>query len=371
MSNYKYDKLKILIAYGKGRTTPLDLSLAKKVLTEELKEIAREIEFSSYENKLEDTPSKMWEIVQTTPTHLMYGDPQKMIDHISDVDVVMVQYAPVLRDVIEVAPKLKVIGVVRTGPDNVDWHAATERGITVIGAIGRNTTSVAEVTMGLILCEMRNICRGDVYIKSMYGKKKSRSERIAEMIKMQTLLEGPELEGKTLGIVGLGRIGRKVVKMARGFDMNIIGYDPFLANEIFKELGVKKVGLDTLMSTSDVITIHIRLKPGEKHIIGKREIALMKPSAYLINTSDGPVVDNKALIEALENHRIMGIGDGPVYQLDPSKYHFTASGGTTSMSKEVAERGIRMVAHGISMVLKGEEPANKVTTPLFNFKTYN
>lgn len=201
-------------------------------------------------------------------------------------------------EIMDAAPELKIISVYGAGYDNVDTKAATARGIVVTNIPDVVTDSTAEITLGLMLSVMRRISELDRRLRQDRGFRWS----------MMTYM-GRDLFGKELGIIGMGRIGKAVAKRAAAFGMRISYYtrkrlDPVIEMEL--EASYKR--MDELLQTADVISIHTPLTEETRHLIGYRELSMMKPGAYLINTSRGPVVDEKALVKCLSEGRIAGAG---------------------------------------------------------------
>ncbi|MHA1583019.1 MAG: D-2-hydroxyacid dehydrogenase [Candidatus Baldrarchaeia archaeon] len=218
-------------------------------------------------------------------------------EKIKDFEVLIVRSrTKVTREIIESAEKLTLIARAGVGLDNIDVKTAQEKNIAVINAPEAPTYSVAELVIGLMIAALRGIPRGDMALKE--GK----------WIKKKLL--GRELNGKTLGIVGFGRIGQEVAKRALAFNMKVLTYD--VIGELAKkaeELGVEFVGttkeaLYKLLKESDIITLHVPLLPSTYHMIGREEISLMKNGAVVINTSRGGIIDEKALYEALKEGKI-------------------------------------------------------------------
>lgn len=225
---------------------------------------------------------------------------------IKDYDALIVRSGTqVTADIIEAADKLKVIGRAGVGLDNVDLDAATQKGIVVMNTPSGNTTSTAEHTMSLVLALSRNIPQA---VASLRGGKWERSK-----------FTGVELYGKTLGIIGLGRIGSTVAKMAQGFGMKTIGYDPFLSAEIAAKNGIQLTELETIYKTADYITVHIPKTDETTNMIGAAQIALMKKSARLINCARGGIIDEQALVQALKDKRIAGAALD-VYEVEPPDF---------------------------------------------------
>ena len=195
-------------------------------------------------------------------------------------------------DIIQAATKLKVIGRAGVGLDNVDLKAATKKGIIAMNTPGGNTTSTAEHAFSLIMALSRNIPQA---CSSMKAGKWERNK-----------FQGVELYGKTLGVIGLGRIGSTVAKFAQGFGMSIKAYDPFLSAEMAARRGIVMATLEDLFKNSDYITVHVPKTDETKGMIGEKEIAMMKKSVRLINCARGGIIDEAALLKALESKRISG-----------------------------------------------------------------
>lgn len=224
-----------------------------------------------------------------------YPDEGRLIELVGDVDAIIVRSKPkVTRKVIEAAPKLKVIGRAGVGLDNIDLEAAKERGIKVVNSPGASSRSVAELAVALMFNVARKIAFAD------------RKMREGVWAKKQCM--GFELEGKTLGIVGFGRIGYQIAKIAKALGMNLLLYDPYPNEEHAKEVGGKFVDLETLLKESDVVTLHVPLIDATYHLINEERLKLMKPTAILINAARGAVVDTNALVKALKEGWIAGAG---------------------------------------------------------------
>ena len=187
---------------------------------------------------------------------------------------------------------LRVIGRPGTGVDNVDLDAATRHGIVVVNAPTATTVAVAEHTMGLMLAMARNICRANM---SMHQQRWEKSG-----------LVGTELCRKTLGIVGLGRIGSAVAQRARSFEMRLLAFDPFVSKSRADALCVEMVSLEDLLAVSDYVTLHTPLSDRTRGMLGERELALMRPDARLVNCARGGLVDEQALVAALYEGRLAG-----------------------------------------------------------------
>ncbi len=281
------------------------------------------------------------------------GDPGKLASMVGDIDVLLVHVAPVTKEVLEAAGRLKVVGCARGGPVNVDVDAATMMGVPVIYTPGRNAEAVADYTMGLILAMSRNIVRAHVKLKEGVWSEEFYEYRHC----------GDELSGKTLGLVGLGRVGVEVARRAKAFGMRVISYDPYVSREAMASHGVEKTELETLLRESDFVSIHARLTPETRHMIGERELRSMKPTAVLVNTARGEIVDEKALIKALREGWIAGAALD-VFEREPLPpghpllefENVIVTPHIAGASRETVRRSARMLAEDTARILKGERP---------------
>ena len=206
-----------------------------------------------------------------------------------DVVVAMRERTPFTRQRLERLTNLKLLTTTGMANAAIDIQAARELGVVVCGtSIGGSAT--AELTWGLIIALTRHICEEDRNVRE--GR-------------WQTTI-GPELAGRTLGVIGLGRLGARVAAYGAAFEMRVVAWSQNLDVERARELGVEPVGRDELLECADVVSIHTRLSDRTRGLIGSRELALMKPTAYLVNTSRGPIIDEQALITALYENRIAG-----------------------------------------------------------------
>lgn len=235
--------------------------------------------------------------VELTSEHLEKEDLLKIMP---EIEVLIVRSATkVTADIIEAGTKLKIIGRAGTGLDNIDVKTAEAKGIKVINTPGANSISVAELTIGLMIACSRHIARGTIDLKNGKWTKKE--------------LEGHELFGRTVGIIGFGNIGREVAKRLLAFDMKILAYDPFVKET---DMNVKMVDLDTLYKESDYITIHVPLTPETKNLINKESISKMKDGVIIINAARGGIIDEAALYEALLSGKVYAAGLD-VFELEP------------------------------------------------------
>jgi D-3-phosphoglycerate dehydrogenase len=221
--------------------------------------------------------------------------PEELWSLICDADVLIVHLCPVSESLLASAPRLRVLGTMRTGLSNVDIEAAKRRGIEIINLPGRLADSVSEFTIGLMIAETRNIARSHELIRQKrWVKQYSNSDFCFE------------LSGKTIGIIGFGSIGKKMAFKLKNFDVSLLGCDPFVSENTMLELGVEKTDLHTIMSESDIVTLHVELNNSTKGMIGRDEIALMKSTAYIINTSRAAIIEKEALLTALTKKMIAG-----------------------------------------------------------------
>jgi D-3-phosphoglycerate dehydrogenase len=198
----------------------------------------------------------------------------------------------VTADVIKCGTKLQIIARAGVGLDNIDVNAATQQGIMVVNAPTGNTVAAAEHTMALMLALARNIPQAHAQLKAGKWNRKE--------------FTGVELRNKTLGIIGLGNVGSGVAVRARGFEMRLIGYDPFASQEYAASIGVKLVPLEQLYRESDFITLHLPLTPQTKGMIGEKEIAMMKKGVRIINVARGGLINEEALVKAIDEGKVAG-----------------------------------------------------------------
>ncbi len=198
----------------------------------------------------------------------------------------------VTRAILEAAQRLKVVGRAGVGIDNIDVDSATRQGIVVLNAPGGNVVSASEHTFALMLALVRHVPRADASLRRGEWERKR--------------FQGVELHGKTLGLAGAGRIGSEVAKRARAFEMRVLAHDPYLSRERAEQVGIELVSLAELLERADVVTVHVPLTDETRGMIGAEELAMMKPTAYLINAARGGVVDEKALVQALRAGKLAG-----------------------------------------------------------------
>src|SRR6185312_15761956 len=234
---------------------------------------------------------------------VVIADPKTYQAHLADCDALVVRSAvKVTRDTLKQAPGLRVIGRAGVGVDNVDLPAATEAVVLVMNTPGGNAISVAEHTLALMLSMARSVPQASSSIRSGKWEKKK--------------FLGNELRGKTLGIVGLGSIGREVVKRARPFEMRIIGHDPYISAQSARDLGIEVVSLGDLYRQSDYITLHVALTPETDHMLNAEAFAQMKDGVRIVNCARGELVDTAALELAISNGTVGGAALD-VFEVEP------------------------------------------------------
>ncbi len=218
--------------------------------------------------------------------------PEQLMACIGDYDAIIIRSATKLtKDVLQKATNLKAVARAGVGVDNVDLAFAREKGIAVMNTPGGSTSAVAEIALAMMLALCRRLVEADLTMKAGRWEKKA--------------LEGTQLTGKTLGIIGLGRIGRKLGEFSRALGMTTIGYDPLVPGDV---AGISKVTLDELYAQSDYITLHIPLTPDTKNLINAEAIAKMKNGVRIINCARGGVLDEDALRAALDSGKVAGAG---------------------------------------------------------------
>lgn len=224
-------------------------------------------------------------------------DTAQLIERGKDADIIAVSNLPLNSEVISGCPNLKMLAVAFTGVDHIAVETCKARGITICNCAGYSNAAVADLVFGMIVSLYRNIIPCNEVVRAG-GTKNG--------------LIGFELEGKKFGVIGTGAIGLRVAHIARAFGCEVYAY----SRTVKEEEGLIYTDLDTLLATCDIVSLHVPLNEQTKHLINKEKLALMKPSAILINTARGPVVDSKALADALNNHQLAGAGID-VFELEP------------------------------------------------------
>lgn len=224
--------------------------------------------------------------------------PEALLAETRNADILVTEIENCTGELIAQSPNLKFIGCCRNNPVNIDLAAATQRGIPVVFTPGRNAQAVAEMTVAMMIIIARQMDRALIDVRQGKWRPDVRFSYLE--------YKGYELEGKTVGILGLGAIGRKVKRLCEAFDMNALVYDPYLEKEPGCASLAKFASLEAALRQADFVTIHVPDTPETMGMIGKTQLEMMKPTAYLINTGRGRHVDQDALVEALKNKRIAG-----------------------------------------------------------------
>ena len=284
-------------------------------------------------------------------------NPSQLAEIIPEYDALVIRSASkVTREVLEKAGKLKVVGRAGVGIDNVDLEAATQRGVIVMNTPGGNTVSTAELTWAMIMCLARKIHSASLTMREGKWEKKK--------------LTGTELFGKTLGVIGMGRIGTVVGKRALAFNMNVLGYDPFISQDQIQQMGFTPVSLDELLSQADIITVHTTKTKETTHLLDDQAFAKMKKGVRIINCARGGLVDEAALLRALESGKCAGAALDVFEQEPPPPDHpllkrddcvFTPHLGA---STEEAQTNVAIdIAHNVLDALLGKEVRNAINIP--------
>ena len=296
-------------------------------------------------------------------------------ERIHDVDILIVGYEGVSGRVINAAEELQIIACARGGPDaNVDIDAATDRDIPVLYAPGRNAVSVADFTWGEILAVLRNIAHAHHLLHSGTYTGTPRSDAASGGTREDVTwgmgqdspyvnLKGPELDGKTVGVVGMGAVGREVAKRAQGFGVTLLGFDPYIDADAMAECDTEKVELDELLQQSDIVTVHVPVTESTRGLLGAAEFQLMKDSAYFINNARGAIIDEDALLEELQTNGLRGAAldvydmypipdDAPLLDLDT----VVTTPHLAGAAEEVITRHSEMLVDDVEALLSNSRP---------------
>lgn len=273
--------------------------------------------------------------------------PQELVSSVKDYDVIIVRSrTKITKQVIDAAENAKIIARVGVGLDNVDVKSAEAKKIRVINAPEAASIAVGELAIGLMISLARSIPRADSEVKKGNWIKKE--------------LMGTQLSGKYLGIIGVGNIGRNIGRMAKALRMNLIGYDTFPINrEFISETGMIVTDLNTLLESSDFVTCHVPATPETIHMFNAERLAKMKPTAFLINTSRGEIIDEKALYDALKNNRLGGAALD-VFEVEPptnkdlvSLPNVVCTPHIGAQTKEAQELASTVIAEKVIQILRG------------------
>jgi D-3-phosphoglycerate dehydrogenase len=296
-----------------------------------------------------------WEVIRTTKDTLA--------GEIVTAEALVVRSATrVTADLLETAPKLVVVGRAGVGVDNVDLEAATRRGVLVMNTPGGNAPSVAEHTVALLLALARRIPMLDA---AMHAGRWEKSKGI-----------GTELRGKTLGLIGMGRVGSEVAKRTRALEMKVLAYDPYLTESAAREAGVSLVPLDELFAQSDYISLHTAFVPETERIINAQSLSKMKKGAQLVNTARGELVDEAALAEALSSGHLGGAALD-VFKVEPPKdspllamTNVVATPHVGGSTVEAQEEVGTLIAQQVRDYLSGGIVRNAVNLPSLSAEQY-
>jgi len=275
---------------------------------------------------------------------------------INSADGLIVGLPPVARELLEASPRLMIVARHGVGYDNVDVKAATELGIVVTNTPGVNSDAVAEFTYGLLLAFIRQIPHSWELMRGGGWRKPQN-------------LEAVDIRGKTLAIIGLGRVGSRVSKIGNAFGLKVLACDPYISEQDFKNAGAQRVSREEAIRQADYLTLHTPLSDETRKMIGARELSMMKRSAILINTSRGEVVDEDALIEAAEKGTIAGAALD-VFKDEPPKDKKIAThprilvtAHLAGLTKEAMYRTFIAAGTQVVHALKGEKPPYALNEP--------
>lgn len=293
------------------------------------------------------------------------GSEEEIIKNIGDAEYIVLHGAPISEAVLSAAKKLKAIAVIRGGPVNINLKAATKKGIPVINSPGRNAVAVVEFTIGLILCELKNIARGHMHLVQkdwrydyyMYDKCNF------------------ELTGKVAGLVGFGNIAYRISTILKAFGMRVVSCDPFVKPERMLEYGVESVSFDELLAISDVVSVHARLTAETKNMFNKDVFKKMKNSALFVNTARGGLVNYTDLYEALKSKEISCAAmdvfeeepcdmNSPLLELD----NVTLTPHIAGATKDTVHYGMGLLARDLENFIKGLPVLNCMNPETLNKK---
>src|ERR1035441_1530351 len=305
------------------------------------------------------------ELLKSQPGwNIIVSNPKEYAQHLAEADALLVRSAvQVTPAVLEKAPRLRAIGRAGVGVDNVDLDAATTAGVLVMNTPGGNAVSVAEHTLALMLAMARSIPQASASTRAGKWEKKK--------------LMGHELRGKTLGVLGLGCIGREVVKRARAFEMRVVAHDPYVTSKIAEDIGAELLDLPALYAQSDYITLHVAATPETQGMLSREAFAAMKAGVRIVNCARGELVDEVALAEAVASGKVAGAAlDVFAVEPVPAGYPLFASeavlatphiGGSTEEAQEIV--GIR-IAQQVVEYLKSGVAINAVNMPALSPDQY-
>jgi D-3-phosphoglycerate dehydrogenase len=302
------------------------------------------------------TSSMPWNVLAEAGVEVVKADMQgevteeRMIELLQGIDGAVVGVVPMTARVMEKTPRLKVVSMHGVGVDHIDLEAASRLGIVIANCPGANDQAVADLTIGLMVAIARQIPSVD---RSLRAQQWGRHN-------------GSELWSKTLGLIGYGRIGRRVAKRALGFDMHILVYDPYIQPDQVGFSEVKLTSFEEVIQSADFVSLHAALTSETRSVIGAPQLAAMKPSAYLVNTARGGLIDEAALYQALRDKVIAGAAldvfvdepplGSPMLQLE----NVVVTPHIGAHTQEAIERMGVMAAQNVVLTLQGGQPLNRV-----------
>jgi len=289
----------------------------------------------------------------------------QLIDLGKDSDVIILGTEALPGEVLKKLPALKLLVCSRAGVESVDVSLASSLGIPVLNAPGRNAVAVADFTFGLLLAVVRKIAQSQSFLLSGLWKNWSSPSDYG--------LEGKELPGCTLGIIGLGMIGRLVAKRATCFDLKILGFDPYVNENLIKGIDIHLTPLKELLSRSDFISLHCSLTPETKNLLNSKNLSEIRSDAYIINTARAALIEEEALVETLQNRKIAGAAldvfwkepipqDHPLLKLD----NVLLTPHIGGMGDQVFTRGSKMIVDGIMAFFSSVKPTNLVNPEAYD-----
>jgi D-3-phosphoglycerate dehydrogenase / 2-oxoglutarate reductase len=308
-------------------------------------EVSRAIEFREYQSPWPGVP--FGPIAEVTEAS---GSEEELIQVLEGVTVYVANHAPLTRRMLEASPHLKLAVIARGGPTNANIAAATENGVLVCNAPGRNATAAAEHTLGLMLAVLRRI--PETHAALLQGEWGGDNYEFDK--------SGLELEGATAGLIGFGAIGSRVARMLTGFDCRVLVYDPYVDPETLRGVA-DRVELNELLFRSRIVSVHARSTPETKGMIGAKQLAAMPANSVLINCARGSLVDYEAVCDALDNGHLWGAGLD-VFPEEPipadsrllKTRHIVMTPHIAGASKQTAEKAARIAAGEVRRFLNGE-----------------
>lgn len=286
--------------------------------------------------------------------------PDDLLAHLGDADALVVHYCPVSSALLDRSPRLRLLATCRAGTENIAADDAISRGVLVVHVVGRTTEAVSDFAVGLLLAEARNIARAHRRIEEGRWDKRFLNSPFT-----------PELEGKTVGIVGFGQVGSAVARKLSGFRVRVVAHDPYVSGEGMHEHGVEPATLHDLLRESDFVTLHARPEPGAPPMIGGQELAMMKPTTFLVNTARAALIDTDALVEALRRGTLAGAAldvhdreplgpDHPLLGLD----NVTLTPHLASSTRECTEKSPRLLTRDLRRLFEGGRPRHALNPDL-------